>query len=319
MGALSNRVTSIVARGKRASNVDVDVIETSGLHKRFGKREVLHGIDLRVSSGSLYGFLGPNGAGKTTTIRILLGLLRPTCGAAHVLGQDAWHNGAKTRAAVGYLQGDPRWYPHLTGAETLAFLGRARRRASHERIGALASRFELELDQKVRTYSRGMKQKLGLIQALMHAPEVIILDEPTTALDPLMQEVLHSELRRVTTEGATVLLSSHTLSEVARLCDHVGILRNGRLIEQTSMQALRERAVRRIALVFTDAAPAEVPACLRIAQRSAREITGSWSGTPDALFAWLSRQRIADVNIAPPDLEDLFSAYYRTDSREASP
>jgi ABC-2 type transport system ATP-binding protein len=233
----------------------VDVVVTQNLRKSYGAFPVLHGIDLRVPAGALYGFLGPNGAGKSTTIRILLGLLRRDAGTACVLGEDVWRTGPRLRARVGYLPGDIRWYDSLTGRTTLDFLQSVRGRDCGDEIRRLTDVFELDLTRKVRTYSRGMKQKLGIIQALMHQPELLILDEPTTGLDPLMQAALHDELRRVAAQGRTVLFSSHTLSEVARLCDWVGILRSGRLIEQTPMAVLSERAVQRVEITFDGATP----------------------------------------------------------------
>ena len=248
----------------------VDAVVTQGLRKRYGPHEVLHGIDLRVPSGSLYGFLGPNGAGKTTTIRVLLGLLRASGGKAQVLGRDSWRGGSGLRAAVGYLPGDVRFYDHLTGRATLRFMNAARGGESGEEIRRLAEAFDLILDKRVRDYSRGMKQKLGLIQALMHRPDLLVLDEPTVSLDPLVREALFAELRGVAREGRTVLFSSHTLGEVERLCDWVGILRDGRLIEQQRIEALRARAMRRVEILFAGGAGEgrKLPEGLRISSRA---------------------------------------------------
>jgi ABC-2 type transport system ATP-binding protein len=294
----------------------VDVVVTQNLRKSYGAFPVLHGIDLRVPAGALYGFLGPNGAGKSTTIRILLGLLRRDAGTACVLGEDVWRTGPRLRARVGYLPGDIRWYDSLTGRTTLDFLQSVRGRDCGDEIRRLTDVFELDLTRKVRTYSRGMKQKLGIIQALMHQPELLILDEPTTGLDPLMQAALHDELRRVAAQGRTVLFSSHTLSEVARLCDWVGILRSGRLIEQTPMAVLSERAVQRVEITFDGATPDALhpPAHLHVENRNGHRLTGSWSGPTGELIAWLHSQPIVDLVVAPPALEDLFRAYYAEDA-----
>lgn len=286
-------------------------IHLRGLVKAYGSREVLHGIDLDVPAGCLFGFLGPNGAGKTTTIRILLGLLRATGGAVRVLGRDPWADGPRLRAEIGYLPGDVRLNGGWTGRATLDFYARVRGRALDASIQRLARRFELDLSRRVRTYSRGMKQKLGLIQALMHDPQLLILDEPTMALDPLMQDVLYAELRAFAAGGGTVLFSSHTLSEVEQLCDEVAILRDGRIIECERIEVLRRRAVRRVEIALRGgAAPAEPPAGLRIAGQRDGRYQAAWTGDAQALAAWLSRQPLADVVIAPPDLEDLFLAYY---------
>lgn len=290
----------------------MDAIRTEGLCKCYGRSVALDGLNLRVPSGSLFGFLGPNGAGKTTTIRILLGLLRASAGTAQVLGEDCWLRGPAVRARVGYLPGDVRLREDRTGRSELEFFERARGggcRAEYER---LAARLELNLDRRIRTYSRGMKQKLGLIQALMHRPQLVILDEPTTALDPLVRETLAQELRAIVAEGRTVLFSSHTLSEVEALCDHVAILRNGRLVEQERIEVLRARAVRRVEVVFNGRGEpvGPPPAALKVAARHGARWTGSWTGPVSELLGWLSSQRVRDVTIAPPDLEDLFLAYY---------
>jgi ABC-2 type transport system ATP-binding protein len=292
----------------------VDVIETQNLHKAYGALEVLHGINLKVPGGALYGFLGPNGAGKTTAVRILLGLLRRDAGEALILGRDCWREGATLRAEIGHLPGDIRWYDRLTGAATLRFFDKARRRDSRGEAGRLAECFELDLTRRVRGYSRGMKQKLGLIQALMHKPKLLILDEPTTSLDPLMQQRVLAELRAVADSGRTVLFSSHSLSEVQQLCDWVGILRSGRLIEQSEMAVLRERALRRVEIVLNGAIQGVPPAGLHIDERASQRLVGSWTGPIPGLIAWLAGQPVVDCIIAPPDLDDLFRAYYADDT-----
>jgi len=294
-------------------------VVTHALRKSYGPIEVLHGIDLCVPDGALYGFLGPNGAGKSTTLRILLGLLRGT-GTVRVLNQDPWHSGAALRAEVGYLPGDVRWYPRLTGRQTLRFFDQVRRRDSRRAAERLAELFELDLGRRVRDYSRGMKQKLGLIQALMHEPRLLVLDEPTTGLDPLVQQTLHGELRRIIGTGRTVLFSSHTLSEVELLCDWVAVVRAGRLVEETRIDALRARALRHVQIVFAadSALPTAFPAGLSARQTDGRSLQGTWTGPMEELLAWLAAQRVSDVTIAPPDLEDLFRAFYAEPAGEGS-
>lgn len=287
----------------------MDAIATDALTKRYGERIALQHVSLRVPAGGLFGFLGPNGAGKTTFIRLLLGLLRPTSGEARVFGKEVGAHGLRIRAEVGYLPGDVRFYDTLHGRTTLRFLDAARGRDSREEIERLARRLELDLDRRVRTYSRGMKQKLGLIQAMMHRPRLLILDEPTTALDPLVREVLYEELRRVAAEGRTVLFSSHTLSEVEQLCDEIAILRAGRLVEQDRIDSLRQRAVRRVVVTFHGPAT-DPPAAFRTLQRHERRLIGTWSGPPAELLAWLSANPVGEVSVAPPDLESLFLEYY---------
>lgn len=290
----------------------MDAVRTVGLRKCYGSREVLHGIDLTVAAGSLYGFLGPNGAGKTTTLRILMGLLRASGGEAHVLGKDPWRSGPQIRAQTGYLSGDVRLYDALTGRQTVDFVQRARRRDCLAESSRLARAFDLNLDRRVRQFSRGMKQKLALILSLMHQPRLLILDEPSIALDPLVREVLHAELRHATRAGRTVLFSSHTLSEVEQLCDHVAILSDGRVIEQTRIGILKRRAVRHVEIHFADGAavPTAFPVGLRVARTVGQTLYGSWTGPAQELVGWLAGQSISDVSISAPDLEDLFLAYY---------
>lgn len=306
--------------GKSDSGVGVApaAVATFGLRKSFAARAVLMDLNLRVPRGSLFGFLGPNGAGKTTTIRILLGLLRASGGTARVLGCDAWRDGPRLRRQVGYLPGDIRFYEQMTGRATLSFLGSARGGGCEAEIRRLTRVLDLDLSRRIRTYSRGMKQRLGLIQALMHRPQLVILDEPTVSLDPLMRQALYDELRRVVADGRTVLFSSHTLSEVEALCDEVAILRDGRLVEQERIEVLRLRAVRRVEVLFDGPPPAasELPAGFQPGQSRDGRLVGAWAGPVDRLLSWLAGRRVLDVTIAPPDLEDLFLTYYSRSSAE---
>jgi ABC-2 type transport system ATP-binding protein len=292
----------------------MDAIATHELCKSYGRCEALHNLNLDVPSGSLFGFLGPNGAGKTTVIRILLGLLRASAGQARLFGLDAWQAGPRARAEVGYLPGDVRFDDHLTGRQTLSFFAAARRQDARAEIKRLGARFDVDLDLRVRSYSRGMKQKLGLIQVLMHRPRLLLLDEPTTALDPLIRRILNEELRTVAGEGRTVLFSSHTLSEVEELCDQVAILREGRLVVRDTIAALRARAPRRVELRFDAgaAAPAEVPPGLAVVEQTERRLTGTWTGPLQGLVVWLARCQVEDVSIGAPSLEDVFLAHYQT-------
>ncbi len=290
----------------------MDAVATFGLTKYYGTQAALRELNLRVPAGRLFGFLGPNGAGKTTTLRLLLGLLRATSGRAAVLGRDAWRDGPRLRADVGYLPGEVRLYGWLTGRKTLEFLNAARGGRASVELARLTELFDLNLDRKVRDYSRGMKQKLGLIAALMHRPQLLILDEPTVSLDPLMREVLYEELRAAVAEGRTVLFSSHTLAEVEALCDEVAILRDGRLIEHERVAVLRQRAIRRVDVRFRDGAlpPAPRPTGLEVLRESGGRMQATWRGPAEDLLAWLARCAVQDFTVAPPDLEDLFLTYY---------
>lgn len=294
----------------------MNAIETSALCKSYGSREVLHGIDLVVPQASVFGFLGPNGAGKSTTIRILMGLLRASSGTTRVLDRDPWQNGPDLRRRIGYLPGDLSLYPTMRGRALLMFMMQARGEDSTKEMERLAERFRIDLGLRIRACSRGMKQKLGIIQALMHRPDVLILDEPTTGLDPLMQEVLRDELQAAAARGQTVLFSSHTLSEVEQLCDRIAIVRDGNLIEQDTIASLRSRALRRVTMSLDQPIP-DFPDAWQPVERRDSEHTGVWVGTTDELLHWLSNLRLHDVTISPPDLEDLFMTYYGDEKASA--
>lgn len=288
------------------------VIAVDQLVKRYGPRTALHGISLDVPAGSLFGFLGPNGAGKSTMIRILLGLLRATSGAATVFGRDVWTDGPAIRRDVGYLPGDVRFDERMTGRRFLEFVAAARGIDARAECDRLIDRFELDVDKRIQRYSRGMKQKLGVIQALMHRPRLLVLDEPTTALDPLMQNAVYDELKAVAAEGRTVLFSSHTLSEVELLCDEVAILREGRIVERERVAALRRRALRHVEIALESESDglASPPDGLQITQRHGEHIAAVWRGPVAPLLGWLTTIPARDVWIAPPDLEELFLTYY---------
>ncbi len=290
----------------------MNVIEIAGLRKSYGNTEVLHGIDLSVRLQRLTGFLGPNGAGKTTTIRILLGLVQQSGGSARLFGQETRSCGPRLRKRIGYLPADVRFPVGMSGWAVLQLYARARRIDCQSEIRRLAWQFDLELDKRVRKYSTGMKQKLGLIQALMHRPELLILDEPTTGLDPLVRENVFRELRDVVASGRTILFSSHSLSEVEHLCDDVVILRNGYVIENQPIDSLRQRALRRVSVEFQSAAqiPDQMPLALQVIERKGPRITATWADGIDRLIEWLRQIPIRDATIEKPDLEDLFLTYY---------
>lgn len=296
----------------------MNAVETMALTKRYGRFEALRDVDLVVPRGARYGFLGPNGSGKSTTIRILLGLLRATHGAARVLGADAWRDGPALRARVGYLPGELRLYEAMSGRHVLQFLAAARRRDARTEIDRLSALFGLALDRRVRAYSSGMKQKLGLIAALMHEPDLLVLDEPTTGLDPLVRHTLFDELRRISAQGRTVVFSSHTLSEVDELCDSVGILRGGRLVAQERVEVLRPKSVRRVEALLPPDAPVDPPEGFTRRPSSGARLDGTWRGPVGPLVAWLAARHAIDVIISPPDLEDLFLAYYADSSGAAA-
>lgn len=294
------------------------IITTDKLSKRYGATAVLRGIDLDVRPQRLVGFLGPNGAGKTTTIRILLGLLRASSGSARIGALDCFRDGQKIRHDVGYLPGDVYLYSNMTGRGMLDFMQRARGVDCRPEVARLSQVFDLELDRRIRKYSTGMRQKLGLIQALMHRPRLLILDEPTSALDPLIRTVVFEELRSAVQRGQSVLFSSHSLDEVEQLCDEVIILRDGVIVEQQSIEVLKQRALRRVQIVFESELeiPRQFPAEMKNVVVNATTIAGTWNAEVGRLITWLAPFQIQDLIIERPDLNDLFMTYY---ARNKSP
>ena len=286
------------------------VIQVENLCKSYGRHQVLHNVDLSVADGKLVGFLGPNGAGKTTTIRILLGLLASDSGRVEIFDLPTLKSGRQIRSDIGYLPGDVHFYPNLTGRQTLSFMAGARRKSTKEEVDRLAERFDLHLNKRVRRYSTGMRQKLGLIQAMAHKPKLLILDEPTSALDPLIRQSVFDELRNVVKEGRTVLFSSHSLNEVEELCDEVVILREGRVVEQESIDVLRQRAIKRIEITFKNSPPINFPEPLQVISALDRVIQATWANGIDELLTWIRDLEIEDLIIERPDLNDLFITYY---------
>ena len=295
----------------------MSVIVAEQLTRRYGRRTGVEQLNLRVAEGARFGFLGPNGAGKTTTIRVLLGFLRPTAGRAEVFGRDCWRAGTQIKRDVGYLPGDLRLYSSMTGADHVRIFGAARGLDLKRPGGDLAERFALDLGVTVRKMSRGMRQKLGLILALAHRPKLLVLDEPTASLDPLMQEMLLQHLRELAEAGHTVFFSSHSLSEVDRLCDRVAIVREGRLVADETLETLRTRARRHFTLRWADGTPLDgvtVPEFVEIDQRQGRSWHGRLNGPVPEFLRWVGRSPIVDLTLGQPDLESLFCRYYEEGS-----
>ncbi|MHC5114589.1 MAG: ABC transporter ATP-binding protein [Planctomycetota bacterium] len=292
------------------------VITAQNLTHFYGRRRGIDAVSFTVEEGAIFGFLGPNGAGKTTTIRIFLGFLRPGAGTATVLGRDCWRDGPRIKRDVGYLPGDLRLYPWMNGGSALATVGRIRGVDIRARGHALAERFRLDMSVHVRRMSRGMRQKLGLILVLAHEPRLLILDEPTSGLDPIMRDALGEYLRERAASGTTVFFSSHTLSEVERLCDHVAIVRDGRLVADEPLEALRVRAGREVTIEFSDAGAAAVepPPFLAVERRAGAKWTGTLTGATPDLLDWLHGRAVRDLAIGPPDLESMFRRYYDDDA-----
>jgi ABC-2 type transport system ATP-binding protein len=293
----------------------MSIISTKRLSRQYGRRVGIQAATLNIHEGEIFGFLGPNGAGKTTMIRLLLGFLRPTGGCANIFGRDCWRESSLIKREVGYLPGDLRLYPWLTGHRALQIVGQVRGQDLRVSGGDLADRFQLEMDLRVRSMSRGMRQKLGLVMALAHRPRLLILDEPTSGLDPLMQDDLAKCLRELASGGHTVFFSSHTLSEVENLCDRVAVVRNGHIVADETLLSLRARAHRTVVLEFADsdsAARTELPSFLKMTRRDGRQCHCELEGRSGPLVAWAAQQPIDDVSISPPDLESVFRKFYET-------
>ncbi|MFZ1996684.1 MAG: ABC transporter ATP-binding protein [Solirubrobacteraceae bacterium] len=290
-------------------------IATRGLSKDFGGGRGLFNLNLEVERGEVFGFLGPNGAGKSTTMRLLLDLIRPTAGSATVLGLDARADSLAIRRRVGFLTGDVGLYPKLTGAVVLDYLGELRGGIDRGRRDALAERFDADLHRPIRELSTGNRQKLGLIQAFMHDPELLILDEPIAGLDPLVQQSFHALLAECSARGGTIFLSSHTLSEVERVTHRLAILREGRLVVVDSLENLRRIAVQRLEIEFTDPPPppaafATLPG-VREVTAAGTTLTVAFEGTADAVVKVAAAHEVRAIRSRDDDLEEIFLRYYR--------
>ncbi len=290
-------------------NVSTPAIETSGLTKDYGRVRGLDGLDLVVETGQVFGFLGPNGAGKTTTIRLLLDLIRPTAGRVRVLGLDPRVDGLELRSRVGYLAGDFIVDGRQTGSELLDYLAVLRGGVSKFRIAELAERLDLDLSRRIRTLSRGNRQKVGVVQAFMHDPELLILDEPTSGLDPFLQQEFATMVRQASAEGRTVFMSSHILGEVQATADRVGIIRKGSLEIVEGVDSLRHRARRRIDIIFSEPVrPSEfeqVPGVSQV-QVDGPRLTCRLDGHADGLVKAAARHTVLSFTAEEADLEELF-------------
>jgi ABC-2 type transport system ATP-binding protein len=297
------------------------VISTHGLTKHYGSVQALTELTLDVREGEVFGFLGPNGAGKSTAIRTLLGYLHPTSGGASVLGLDITSQSVEIRSRTGYLPGGIALYDSLSGVEALDYLADLQGREPHRR-DSLCDALEMPesvLRRKVRDYSRGMRQKIGVIQALQCDPELAILDEPTEGLDPLMQRAFYRVLDGMRAEGRTVFFSSHILSEVERLCDRVAIIRSGRLMAIHALDELLARRRRRVMLRWRGAAPdpTTLPG-LEDVEVDGSRITGTLAGEVAGFVRSIASPNLEDLILEPASLEEAFLEYYADGETEAS-
>ena len=288
-------------------------IHAEGLTKRYGSTLALDRLDLAVEPAEVYGYLGPNGAGKTTTIRLLLGLHRPTAGRAAIFGIDAWREPVIAHRRVAFVAGEPYLWPSLTGEETLEYLARLHGSTDTAYRTVLLDRFQLEAEKKVRALSKGNRQKVQLIAAFATRADLLILDEPTSGLDPLMEMAFRQTVREAKERNQTVFLSSHILSEVEALCDRVGILREGRLVDEGTLAELRHLKAQTIDVTFDGRAPKiDPPPGVAIERTAPNGLRFELSGTPRALLEILARHPIATLTSREPSLEEIFLHHYDT-------
>lgn len=290
------------------------VILTEGLTKYYGRSRGVKDLDLSVKRGEVFGYLGPNGAGKTTTIRLLLDLIRPSGGRAEVLGMDVRTRSVDIRRRVGYLPGEPVLYENLTGEEFLRYLANLRGGVDRAYVSRLAERLECELARPIGTLSRGNRQKLAILQAFVHRPELLIMDEPTSGLDPLMQHEFHRLVREMKEEGITFFISSHNLAEVERMCDRVGIIREGTLVAVDEVEALKRKALRRLEIHFAGPVSSrdfqDIPG-VRDLRLEDRVLTCTVTGSVDALVKAVARFEVLNVISPEVSLEEIFLEMYR--------
>jgi ABC-2 type transport system ATP-binding protein len=288
-------------------------IKTEQLTKSYGKNRGIRDVDLEVDEGEVFGFLGPNGAGKTTTIRMLLGFMRPTGGRAEVFGLDTQRESVEVRARVGNLPGEFALENRTTGEDLLKFFARLRGVGSLGYARELAERFGADLHRPMRRLSRGNKQKIGLIQAMFHRPPLLILDEPTGGLDPLVQEEFLDVVEETKAEGRTVFFSSHVLSEVERVSDRVGIIRSGELVAVEPTHRLVDKAFRHVTLTFdgpVDARPFDALPGVEGLKVDGPRLSFTLHSEPDAMVRLAAQHRLVGMEYERPSLEEIFLTYY---------
>jgi ABC-2 type transport system ATP-binding protein len=298
-------------------------IRTTELSKRYGSHTALHGLDLTIEPGSVFGLIGPNGAGKTTTLRVLLDIIRPTSGTARVLGEDPRTAGPKLRRRIGFVPGELRLEGRVKGRALLNHFADISGPVAPGAIDALAERLGLDLTRQVRHLSKGNKQKLGLVQAFMHTPELLVLDEPTSGLDPLVQREFMTMVREARDNGQTVLLSSHVLSEIQQTADVVAVLSQGRIVAEGAVDSLRLASIRRVRAGLADTTEDAVRIALGklthlrdLDVRAAGDVvrvTATVNGDIDAVVKEIARHRVVDLAVEEPDLEESVLSLYGGD------
>lgn len=292
--------------------MSVLTLETVKMSKRFGKFTALNGVDLKVNEGEVFGYIGPNGAGKTTTIRVLLGILQASEGSAKVFGMDAWRDAVEIHKRIAYVPGDVNLWPNLTGGEVIDLFVNLRGKHDKAQREKLLKSFELDPSKKCRTYSKGNRQKVALAAAFASDADLFILDEPTSGLDPLMEQIFQECVLEQKNKGKSILLSSHILSEVERLCDRVGIIREGKIVETGTLNELRH--LTRVCMTIETETPIEGLDKLKgvhdIKTKSNGVVFSVDSGELGNIITYISKYNVKKLESTPPTLEDLFMRHY---------
>jgi ABC-2 type transport system ATP-binding protein len=296
------------------------IIEVEGLTKSYGSKRGITNISFQVEEGEVFGFLGPNGAGKTTTIRTLMALLRADGGAARIAGMDVWQQSVEIKKLIGYLPGELSLDPSLTGGQILEYFGHLRGGVDQTYLKALIKRFDVDPSRKFRQYSSGNKRKIGIIQAFMHRPRLLILDEPTNGLDPLNQQEFDRMVVEARDTGQTVFLSSHILTEVEQTCNRVGIIREGHLVRVGGVAELKDIKRHEVTLTFASAVPAEAFKGLEDVEQVEALADGhtlrlNVSGGLDAVIKAAAQYPVVSLTSHEPSLEDIFLRYYEGDGQ----
>ena len=288
------------------------VIQTTNLTKFYGKSRGIKDVSITVNKGDIFGFLGPNGAGKSTTIRTLLDFIRPTGGTASIFGMDCRKDSVAIRKRIGYIPGDFGLYGHMTGWKFLEYFGKVRGGYDAANASKLAKRMDIKLDRKMKEYSRGMRQKVAIIQAFMNSPDLIVMDEPTNGLDPLVQQTFMEMLREEADRGCTIFMSSHVLSEVEKTCNRVAIIKDGAIVAEEQVEALRQKSGKVLEVKFAEPLTKEIfylPGVSNVVRNN-----GSYrmtvTGNMEELLKEISNYRLADISIHQMTLEDVFMHYY---------
>ncbi len=294
------------------------IVQTEGLTKSYGSSRGINDVTFSIEEGEVFGFLGPNGAGKTTTIRLLMALLYPDAGTARIAGMDCWQQSVEVKRLVGYLPGELALDPNLTGGQIFEYFGHLRGGIDQTYLKQLIDRLGLDPTRKFRQYSSGNKRKVGIIQAFMHRPRLLILDEPTNGLDPLNQQEFDRMVREVREDGRTVFLSSHILTEVEQTCDHVAIIREGRLVRVGSVSELRDIKRHDVTITFADAAPTEAFKTLQGVEQldalpDGHTLHLSVSGGLDSVIKAAAQYPVVALTSQEPSLEEIFLRYYEGD------